>query len=134
MQLKPRRRPYVIGAGVILVVLAVVIAMTIGGSGSVSTAERCAGAGRRAGAAPGAGGARRGDAGGRAGGIGGGGGGRGPGSGSDGSAGSAATEDEELVAIRVVSEPPGADVLLAGKTLGTTPLDVKVPSARARPT
>ena len=32
----------------------------------------------------------------------------------------------ESIAIRVVSEPPGADVLLAGKPIGTTPLTTKL--------
>jgi len=128
LQLKPSRRPYVIGAGVILVVLAVVIAMTIGGSGSVGTPPSGVpepGAGpelRQAPVEPGAA-TPVGEPAAAAAAVA----GEGPGSGSDGSAGSAAAEDEELVAIRVVSEPPGADVLLAGKTLGTTPLDVKVP-------
>jgi hypothetical protein len=35
--------------------------------------------------------------------------------------------DEDTISIRVVSEPPGADVLLAGKPIGTTPLDTRLP-------
>jgi serine/threonine-protein kinase len=33
---------------------------------------------------------------------------------------------EESISIRVISVPPGADVLLAGKPIGTTPLDTKI--------
>jgi len=34
---------------------------------------------------------------------------------------------EESIGIRVISDPPGANVLLSGKPIGTTPLDTKIP-------
>jgi serine/threonine protein kinase len=124
--LKPNRRPYLIGGAAIVVVLAIIIAMTIGGSGgnvgvsgsaaapSVAPEQNLNSAPVEPSSAPAAQ------------------------AGSDGSAGAApagaaapaAKEDQppiddEMVGIRVVSDPPGADVLIAGKSIGTTPLDVK---------
>jgi hypothetical protein len=37
-----------------------------------------------------------------------------------------ATVHDESIRIHVVSTPPGADVLLAGKPIGTTPLDTQI--------
>ena len=132
LRLKPSRRPLYIGGGIILIVLAVVIAMTIGGSGG--------NVGSNSGASPpsappetelrppaeSSGGT--------------------PATGSDGSAApeAAAPEqptptpgsdtpdpdtsmEDETISIRVTSDPSGADVLLSGKSIGTTPLDRRWP-------
>ncbi|MGN6108406.1 MAG: PEGA domain-containing protein [Kofleriaceae bacterium] len=39
----------------------------------------------------------------------------------------AETDGDESISIKVDSDPPGADVLLSGKSIGTTPLDTKIP-------
>jgi serine/threonine protein kinase len=127
VRLKPNRRPYVIGAAAVLIVLAVVIAMTIGGSGGTVDPARSPGPApdpdlRQApvevsGETP-----------------------VGPSptpppavavaaaaAGSDSVPEAQPPFDEDTISIRVVSEPPGADVLLAGKPIGTTPLDTRLP-------
>ena len=43
--------------------------------------------------------------------------------------GAAAPAGSESISIHVVSTPPGADVTLAGKRIGTTPFTIKVPRA-----
>src|SRR5213075_3262316 len=34
--------------------------------------------------------------------------------------------DDDTIGIRVISDPPGADVLLSGRSIGTTPLDRRI--------
>jgi serine/threonine protein kinase len=126
--LKPNRRPYVIGAAAVVVVLAVVIAMTIGGSGgnvgvSGSAAAPSAAPEQNLNAAPveptspppaqaGSDGSAAAAA-------------AAPGSAAPGAEADQPPIDDEMVSIRVVSEPPGADVLITGMSIGTTPIDVK---------
>lgn len=125
LRLKPSRRPLVIGAAIILIVLAVVIAMTIGGSGgNVNTG---------AGSSPGPNAATPGsdlgqqpveaDAGAT------------PAVADAGATSAVATVGldaaepapaDESITIKVDSDPKGANVLLSGKVLGTTPLDIKI--------
>ncbi len=126
LRLKPNRRPYVIGAAIILIVLAVMIAMTIGGSGDVrpgpprpaATPEPDlrqtpveANGGTPTTPAP-------------------------EGSAATVSGGSGDPQptlespprhDDDTISVRVVSEPPGADVLVSGKPIGSTPLDTRIP-------
>jgi serine/threonine-protein kinase len=45
----------------------------------------------------------------------------------DGSAAEIIEPIEESISIKVVSKPPGANVLVFGKPIGTTPLDTKIP-------
>ena len=131
LRLKPNRRPLFIGAGIILVVLAVVIAMTIGGSGG--TVDTSGSASASAPSTPPETELRPPvEASGET-----------PGTGSAGSAEPAATGsaalppspddpeqmamEDETISIRVTSDPSGADVLLSGKSIGTTPLDTRHP-------
>ncbi|MDQ3366769.1 MAG: protein kinase [Myxococcota bacterium] len=111
LQLKPNRRPLFIGLGIIAVGTAVLLAMTIGGSGEKLAARESAGSGTGPAAteimtatAPDAG----------------------PGEALDAGDPDEPPIVDESISIRVTSEPPGADVLLAGKPIGTTPLDTKI--------
>jgi hypothetical protein len=130
MRLKPSRRPYVVGAAVILVVLAVVIAMTIGGSGGNVATEGSARAPstspepelRPAPVEPNGGAPAQPATEGSAAAA------TAPAEAGSGSADRAL--EDETISIRVVSDPPGADVLLSGKPIGTTPLDTRMPKGK----
>ncbi len=118
VQLKPNRRPLIIGAGVVLLGVIVLIAVVAGGkeqprSQVVDPDEETAGSGSAAPqqmkqvTAPTAGSAApTGSA-------------AATGSGSD-------VIEENMVSIVIESDPQGADILIAGAKLGTTPFNQKV--------
>jgi serine/threonine protein kinase len=120
VQLKPNRRPIFIGLAIIIVGAAVIIAMMIGKSGksveatvpTVATEPSQVGSDQQA-IAPS------------------------PDPGTQPTVVDAAAAlvdppkdptpvDESSITIKIISDPPGADVLLFGKVIGTTPLDRKI--------
>ena len=113
VQLKPNRRPIFIGLGLIVVGLAVILAMTIANSGkkvkattaSEDTAEPTPPP--VASPAPNIAPIVTVDA-------------------AEAPVPTAPPSVDTSITIRVTSDPPGADVLLAGKPIGTTPLDRKI--------
>src|SRR5262249_23950546 len=110
LRLRPNRKPLIIGAGIVVIGVAVLIAMTIDGSGSnVNTGDGGTTAVvPQTGTAPVP---------------------PGPLPVIDAPV---AIEDpnpaeEQSISIKVDSDPPGADVMLNGKVIGMTPLDRKWP-------
>ena len=118
VKLKPNRRPLFIGLGIVLVGLAVLLVISLTKNDVVKPVDTSVSDEPLGGS--GSGNAIGSD-------------------GSDGSAdkavaevqnvapGSGSEDADESIAIHVVSDPAGADVLLAGKPIGTTPLDIKYP-------
>ena len=108
--LRPNRRPLFIGIGVVLVGAVALIAVKLTGGGSDASSTFAADAASVVGATP------------------------------DNSVGSdhttppvATANDgvDDYVALHVISHPPGADVLIAGKKIGVTPLDTKIKRSAA---
>jgi serine/threonine protein kinase len=112
LQLKPNRRPLFIGGALIVVGLAVILAMTIGNSGkkvkaSADTAEPEPPAPTAPVTAPEVAPIA-------------------PDVAEEVKAVEPPPVEDTSIRIKITSDPPGADVLLAGKPIGTTPLDRKI--------
>ncbi|MEJ7597147.1 MAG: protein kinase [Kofleriaceae bacterium] len=116
VQLKPNRRPLVIGLAIVLAGLAVLLVISLSKNDVVKKVDSSGSDGVIADPNAGERGAMPIAAGGsvdaRA---------------IEQGSGSAVDDSENSISIHVISDPPGADVLIAGKPIGTTPLDIKYP-------